>query len=741
MPLCLLTARCLWVVVFWVMCHFSNERAGGIVAKTVSNWGMICTVVSSVEEVAVLLDERSRFDCVLLDYELDHPKREVGGFGSEAGSSAESAIESVQEEENAEEEHSLQLIQSPASSINHSADTHRVHSRFSTGDLHTVIAGTQQPTHSGRRNSANEDALIGPGGGGSPDPSPPPADAAGEETSARRHSLSNVVLPAAAPLASSVSTSSNASPALGSRSVSSVTGFDVSNLIRARHVNSEVPIIMLISLSSRQKSMRDVISIFLSLPLKYSKLYYALNHAVRKGRGKTSPSPAVAHRPYSGSESVGGNASDRVDSQLLQGSVDLDEMGIIFDAPAASAEFATQPGVLATSFTGEKQSPQLPAGHLRVNINTPNTNARTIVKRVSASQTGSPVPVNNSRVSMSSTSQSAGPSSRSDNSEGVNEVIGNHYPMRILVAEDNVINRKVISKMLARLGYNDVDLAENGRLAVDRVMDKVRRTEARVNSSVQSEKSGTDAEKDAPFDVVLMDLQMPVMDGLEATAAIRGDEQIAHHYQPFIIALTANAMQGDQDRCKQVGMDLFLTKPVTLQPLTQALKSAFNANLRKRVMLQADHIDLPSKHRHQRQISDTGSQSYSTPNSPESSSMSLGRAVSQASGMSASSLGTPLFPLLSSPHQHPAPVQDSLYRVSSAPGTLSCQSTATYTPAPQSPLSSFTTAQMTASLASSIAGSASAIGASLLASETLPTIYSPNTAPVVEQGRTHSAAG
>ena len=535
---------------------------------------MICTVVSSVEEVAALLDDRARFDCVLLDYELDHPKREVGGYGSEAGSSAESAIESVQEEENAEEEHSLQLIQSPASSINHSTETHRVHSRFSTGDLHSVVAGSQQQqptTHTGRRNSANEDVLTGPAGQSSPTPSPtapaePAGGAGGGESSARRHSLSSVVLPAAAPLASSVSTSSNASPAIGSRSVSSVTGFDVSNIIRAKHMNPDVPIIMLISLSSRQKSMRDVISIFLSLPLKYSKLYYALNHAVRKGRGKTSPSPAVAHRPSSEIAGVGlpGAGAVSPDKELLQGSVDLDEMGIMFDAPAAVAEFGPTPDMVSTSFmTGEKQSPQLPPGHLRVSINTPNTNARTIVKRVSTgSQNNSPLQLASSRVSLPPTGQpSAGPSSRSsEDSGGSAEVLGNHYPMRILVAEDNIINRKVISKMLARLGYMDVDLAENGRLAVDRVMDKVRRTEARVNSAAQSDKSDAEAEKEAPFDVVLMDLQMPVMDGLEATAAIRGDEQIAPHYQPFIIALTANAMQGDQDRCKQVGMDLFLTK-------------------------------------------------------------------------------------------------------------------------------------------------------------------------------------
>ena len=180
-------------------------------------------------------------------------------------------------------------------------------------------------------------------------------------------------------------------------------------------------------------------------------------------------------------------------------------------------------------------------------------------------------------------------------------------------------------------------------------------------------------------------------------------------------------------------------RPVTLQPLTQALKSAFNANLRKRVMMQADnHIDLKGRHQqhhHQRQSSDAGSQSYSMPNSPvDTGSNLLSRAVSQASGMSASALGTPLFPLLSSPHAHngAGQQQDTLYRVSSAPGTLSCESTPS-TPTPQSPLHSFTGAHMTGSLASSIAGTTSALGTTRLAGEQLPTIYSP-------QSASHSAA-
>ena len=160
--------------------------------------------------------------------------------------------------------------------------------------------------------------------------------------------------------------------------------------------------------------------------------------------------------------------------------------------------------------------------------------------------------------------------------------------------------------------------------------------------------------------------------------------------------------------------------------------------------MQADHVNLSHKAHHSRQVSDTGSQSYSTPNSPDMMSLSFGRTVSMATGMSASSLGgTPLFPLLSSPHAHSSAGQEALYRVSSAPGTLSCQSSpGTHTPTPNSPLHSFTHAQMTASLASSSVGSASGMGATQLAGTgPLPTIYSPASGTQApEPTRTTSAA-
>jgi CheY-like chemotaxis protein len=114
-----------------------------------------------------------------------------------------------------------------------------------------------------------------------------------------------------------------------------------------------------------------------------------------------------------------------------------------------------------------------------------------------------------------------------------------------MMAEDNLINQKVALRMLERLGYR-ADVVANGQEA----LEAIRRIE---------------------YDVILMDMQMPEMDGLEATSRIRTDEQITH--QPYIIALTANAMQGDRERCLQAGMDDYLSKPLMSDALSKALST------------------------------------------------------------------------------------------------------------------------------------------------------------------------
>ena len=115
-------------------------------------------------------------------------------------------------------------------------------------------------------------------------------------------------------------------------------------------------------------------------------------------------------------------------------------------------------------------------------------------------------------------------------------------PLRILLVEDNPVNQMVAQRMLEKAGHRVV-VAENGRQALNRL-------------SVE------------PVDLVLMDLQMPEMDGLETTQKIR---QLHLTKRPFIIALTANAFDSDRERCLQAGMDEFLTKPFVFEDLQEKI--------------------------------------------------------------------------------------------------------------------------------------------------------------------------
>jgi len=118
------------------------------------------------------------------------------------------------------------------------------------------------------------------------------------------------------------------------------------------------------------------------------------------------------------------------------------------------------------------------------------------------------------------------------------------HPRKILLAEDNPVNRKLAGAMLRRLGY-EADVAQNGVEAVAACQSRT-------------------------YDLVLMDVQMPELDGLEATRRIRAAEE----RQPVIVAMTANAMKGDRDLCLEAGMDDYLTKPVKLTVLREVIISA-----------------------------------------------------------------------------------------------------------------------------------------------------------------------
>jgi CheY-like chemotaxis protein len=122
---------------------------------------------------------------------------------------------------------------------------------------------------------------------------------------------------------------------------------------------------------------------------------------------------------------------------------------------------------------------------------------------------------------------------------------GGTRPMRVLVAEDNAVNQRVLVRLLEKQGH-DVEVALNGKQALEMTLRR-------------------------HFDLVLMDVQMPEMDGLETTRQIRALEAESGRRLPILI-LTANAMSGDKEKCLDAGADGYLAKPVSLKMLVQAIE-------------------------------------------------------------------------------------------------------------------------------------------------------------------------
>jgi signal transduction histidine kinase/ActR/RegA family two-component response regulator len=121
--------------------------------------------------------------------------------------------------------------------------------------------------------------------------------------------------------------------------------------------------------------------------------------------------------------------------------------------------------------------------------------------------------------------------------------LAQRHPLRILLAEDNAVNQKLALRLLQQMGYR-ADVAANGIEVIEALQRQ-------------------------PYDVVLMDVQMPEMDGLEATRRIV--TRWSADQRPRIVAMTANAMQGDREECLAAGMDDYITKPIRVAALQQAL--------------------------------------------------------------------------------------------------------------------------------------------------------------------------
>jgi CheY-like chemotaxis protein len=119
--------------------------------------------------------------------------------------------------------------------------------------------------------------------------------------------------------------------------------------------------------------------------------------------------------------------------------------------------------------------------------------------------------------------------------------------MRVLLAEDNLVNQKLAVRLMEKAGHQVV-VVDDGEQCVQ-----------------------VFATASTPFDLILMDMQMPNQNGIEATLAIRARERLTGSHVP-IIALTANAMRGDHERCRAAGMDDYVTKPIRRELLFAAIE-------------------------------------------------------------------------------------------------------------------------------------------------------------------------
>jgi len=133
--------------------------------------------------------------------------------------------------------------------------------------------------------------------------------------------------------------------------------------------------------------------------------------------------------------------------------------------------------------------------------------------------------------------------------------------LRILIVDDVAVNRKILQLMLSRLGHK-ADMVTNGKEAVQALANQ-------------------------HYDLIFMDLQMPILDGLRAAQTIR--ENLSGKEQPYIIAITAYADRFDKETCKNAGMNDYLTKPATLNDIRVAVESA-QIQMKKRGLYTCEKI-------------------------------------------------------------------------------------------------------------------------------------------------------
>jgi CheY-like chemotaxis protein len=124
--------------------------------------------------------------------------------------------------------------------------------------------------------------------------------------------------------------------------------------------------------------------------------------------------------------------------------------------------------------------------------------------------------------------------------------IADRHPLRVLLAEDNPMNQKLVVRLLEKMGYK-ADLAQDGLQVLEALGNQ-------------------------PYDLILMDVQMPELDGLEVTRRIRA--ALPEDSRPRIVAMTASALPADREACRQAGMDDYLAKPIKVEELVAILAAS-----------------------------------------------------------------------------------------------------------------------------------------------------------------------
>ena len=431
-----------------------------------------------------------------------------------------------------------------------------------------------------------------------------------------------------------------------------LTGLDVAQLVRRLFPTGTSPtVLMLCALSQRQRSMRTVVDAFLSKPVKPSKLFAALVAAQRPklsqvimgvaAAGSTSPVfnarnlpqlapllgwPAidVLGQPSTSrhSTATGASSAEPIDETSTSSSHDSHV------APMQSISLPQQPqsanGKRKRDSGAENNSVSPPAGFFSL-ASSPSHASPSATPSFPSSVAASPTSTLHSRHSKPSRLSAAALSSSmwSPPATSNSPILGEDsrqffakHPMRILAAEDNLINQKVLARMLDRLGWPQelVTIVPNGRLAWDGVAAAAMQDERSTGSSFEAgQEARGQAEEDVaalcrrlrhePYDLVFMDIYMPVMDGLDATTSIRSDTRISPAAQPYVVALTANAMAGDKQKCLETGMEFFLSdNRLTHHPCNNARSTQrkVTATMRSHCYLRDVCVDLQIQACHSR---------------------------------------------------------------------------------------------------------------------------------------------